>query len=154
MSIGALQSRTETDGVTGATRETIVVLAAVVEQAGRFLVTRRPDHTHLGGLWEFPGGKCEAEESHDACLRRELLEELGVDSTVGDEIVVTEHVYSDRTVRLHFRRCMITGTPHSRLGQQMRWVTREELGTLEFPDADRKLIGILSGQRAKGKGQK
>jgi len=129
----------------------IVVLAAVIEQDGRLLVTRRLDHTHLAGLWEFPGGKCEPRESHEDCLRRELMEELGVEATVGDEIVVTEHAYPDRTVRLHFRACAIAGAPEARLGQQMRWVTREELGTLEFPEADRTLIGLLSTPRAKAK---
>ena len=135
-------------------RKAIVVLAAVIEQDDRLLVTRRLDHTHLAGLWEFPGGKCEPMENHEACLRRELLEELGVDAVVGDEIVVTEHAYPDRTVRLHFRRCTIAGTPEARLGQQMRWVTRAELQTLEFPEADRRLIALLAGQRAEGKGQR
>ena len=140
--------------MTATPRGAIVVIAAVIERDGRFLVTRRLDHAHLAGLWEFPGGKCEALETHDACLRRELMEELGVAATVGDEIIVTEHAYADRTVRLHFRRCTIAGAPQSRLGQQMRWVSREELGTLEFPDADRALIETLSGQRAEDKGQK
>jgi mutator protein MutT len=140
--------------MTGGVRKVIVVLAAVIERDGRLLVRRRLDHTHLAGLWEFPGGKCEALETHDECLRRELMEELGVDAAIGDEIVVTEHAYPDRTVRLHFRRCTIAGAPQPRLGQQMQWVTREDLGTLEFPEADRTLIETLSGQRAEGKGQR
>ena len=128
-------------------RPVIVVLAAVIERDGRLLVTRRLDHTHLAGLWEFPGGKCEPQETHEACLRRELMEELGVDATVGDEIIVTEHAYADRTVRLHFRHCTIAGVPQPRLGQEMQWVTRAEMGTLQFPDADRKLIEILTASR-------
>jgi mutator protein MutT len=140
--------------MTGGARSAIVVLAAVIEREGRLLVTRRLDHTHLAGLWEFPGGKCEARETHADCLRRELLEELGVDAIVGDEILVTEHAYPDRTVRLHFRHCTIDDAPQPRLGQQMQWVTREELAHLEFPEADRILIETLSGQRAGGKGQR
>jgi 8-oxo-dGTP diphosphatase len=124
-------------------RAPIVVLAAVVERDGRFLVTRRLDHGHLPGLWEFPGGKCEPGESHDACLARELMEELGVRATIGDEIIVIEHAYPDRTVRLHFRRTEIAGEPQARLGQQMQWVARESLDTLEFPAADRALIDRL-----------
>ena len=122
----------------------IVVLAAVIEQNGRFLVTRRPAGTHLSGMWEFPGGKCEPEETHDACLARELMEELGVESTVGREILTTEHVYPERTVRLHFRECTIAGEPSPRLGQEIRWVSRADLRTLEFPPADDELIRLLS----------
>ena len=133
--------------MTSPTRKVIVVLAAVVEQDGRFLVTRRLDHTHLAGLWEFPGGKCEPGEAHDACLRRELREELGVDAGIGDEIIVTEHAYPERTVRLHFRRATLAGTPQPLLGQQMRWVTRDELGELELPEADRDLIDVLQAER-------
>jgi mutator protein MutT len=87
----------------------IVVLAAVVERDGRYLVTRRLENTHLAGFWEFPGGKCDPGETHEGCLRRELLEELGVESEIGDEILTTEHTYPERTVRLHFRQCVIHG---------------------------------------------
>jgi mutator protein MutT len=125
--------------------DVVVVLAAVIERDGRILVTRRLRDTHLAGLWEFPGGKCDAGESHEACLTRELMEELGVDARVGDEILVTEHVYPERTVRLHFRRCEIDGHPRPRLGQEMRWVARTDLRTLEFPDADARLIEVLTG---------
>jgi mutator protein MutT len=121
----------------------IVVLAAVIDRGGRLLVTRRLKGTHLSGLWEFPGGKCEAGETHDACLERELVEELGVRATVGRELLVTEHAYPERTVRLHFRACEIDGEPLALLGQEMRWVRRSELRTLEFPDADRDLIELL-----------
>jgi mutator protein MutT len=131
-------------GVTNAPTKLIVVLAAVVEQDGRFLVARRLEGTHLAGMWEFPGGKCERDETHETCLRRELREELGVDAVVGEEIVSTEHAYPERTVRLHFRRTTLAGTPQPLLGQQLRWVTRAELGTLELPPADRELIEILT----------
>jgi mutator protein MutT len=122
----------------------LVVVAAVIERNGRFLVTRRLGGTHLSGYWEFPGGKCEPGESHDQCLRRELLEELGVGADVGPELIVTEHVYPRRAVRLHFHACEIDGDPRPLLGQQMRWVTREEMGAMEFPDADRDLIALLA----------
>ena len=121
----------------------ITVLAAIIEEEGRFLVTRRVDGTHLAGLWEFPGGKCEPGETHDACLARELREELGVESQVDEEVVVIDHAYPDRTVRLHFRRCRLRGTPRPMLGQQMQWIDRAGLGTLEFPPADRALIELL-----------
>jgi 8-oxo-dGTP diphosphatase len=127
------------------TRPLIVVLAAVVERDGRLLVSRRLKGTHLEGLWEFPGGKCEPGESHEACLARELMEELGVQAEIGAEILMTEHVYAERAVRLHFRRCTIAGDPQPLLGQQIRWIDRHELRTLPFPEADQALIEMLAG---------
>jgi mutator protein MutT len=121
----------------------IVVLAAVVEEGGRFLLSRRLAGTHLAGYWEFPGGKCEPGEAHEACLARELMEELGVTARIGDELLVTEHAYPDRTVQLHFRRCLLDAPPTPRLGQQLRWVTRAELLTVQLPPADRDLIRML-----------
>jgi mutator protein MutT len=123
----------------------IVVLAGVIERDGAFLLTRRLRGTHLEGAWEFPGGKCEAGESHEACLRRELAEELGIDADVGAEIFTITHAYAERTVELHFRKCSLTGEPKPLLGQEMRWIPRAELHTLEFPEADRKLIEKLRG---------
>jgi 8-oxo-dGTP diphosphatase len=122
----------------------IVVAAAVIERAGRFLVTRRQAGVHLEGHWEFPGGKCEAGESLVACLARELREELAVSAEVHDEILMTSHDYPDRRVELHFLRCVLEGDPSPQQGQEMRWVLREALTTLEFPPADTELIRILS----------
>jgi 8-oxo-dGTP diphosphatase len=122
----------------------IVVLAAVIEDDGRrLLVARRPEGTHLAGYWEFPGGKCEPGESHEDCLRRELREELGAHADIGDELLVTEHAYPDRRIRLHFRRCRLLDRPRPLVGQQLRWIARHELHTLEFPPADRELIALL-----------
>ncbi|HEY1911691.1 MAG TPA: (deoxy)nucleoside triphosphate pyrophosphohydrolase [Vicinamibacterales bacterium] len=123
---------------------TIVVTAAVIERDGHFLVTRRPQGVHLEGLWEFPGGKCEAGESLAACLERELREELAVAAKVGDEILTTAHEYSDRRVELHFLACELLGVPSPQMHQEMRWVSRAELMTLKFPPADAELIRLLS----------
>jgi len=123
---------------------TIVVTAAVIDRDGRFLVTRRQLGVHLEGCWEFPGGKCEAGESLAACLARELREELDVEAHVGEEVLVTTHPYADRSVELHFFRCELRGEPRPLLGQEMRWATRDELATLEFPPADDELIQRLT----------
>lgn len=122
----------------------LVVLAGVIERDGRFLVTRRLKGTHLADYWEFPGGKCEADEAHDACLAREFREELGVMVDVGAEILTTEHEYPERAVRLHFHWCHLHGHPQPMLGQAIRWVTRAELASLQFPDADKELIAMLT----------
>lgn len=122
----------------------MIVQAAIIERDGRFLLTRRLRGTHLAGLWEFPGGKCEPGESAEACLVRELAEELGVTARVGELVLDTVHAYPERTVHLFFRRCDIAGEPAARLNQEMRWTSREELGRLEFPEADRELIRLLT----------
>jgi 8-oxo-dGTP diphosphatase len=123
----------------------VVVAAAVIERDNRFLLTRRQKGAHLEGCWEFPGGKCEAGETPAACLAREIREELGVGSAIGAELLVTSHAYADRRVELHFFRCDVGGAPAPQLGQEMRWVARHELATLELPPADAELIRILSG---------
>jgi mutator protein MutT len=122
----------------------VVVAAAIVERDGRFLLTRRLKGTHLEGTWEFPGGKCEEGESLEACLARELMEELAVTATIAQRILVTRHVYAERTVELHFFETALEGDPVPQLGQEMRWASRDELATLKFPDADRELIQLLS----------
>ena len=122
----------------------LVVVAAVIERDGRYLVTRRLKDTHLAGHWEFPGGKCEPDETHEACLARELREELDVAAEIGAEILTTEHAYPDRTVRLHFLRCRLLTDPRPMLGQEMRWVSSSELKLLQFPEADKDLIDLLT----------
>ena len=123
---------------------TVVVTAAVIERGGALLVTRRQAGVHLEGYWEFPGGKCEAGETLEACLARELREELAVDARIGDEMFTTTHAYPERRVELHFFRCEIGEEPRPQLGQEMRWVRRDELDALEFPAADEELIRVLS----------
>jgi 8-oxo-dGTP diphosphatase len=122
----------------------IVVVAAVIEDRHRFLLTRRQPGTHLAGMWEFPGGKIDPDESHDAALRRELREELGVDLEVGELVHETTHAYPDVTVALYFYRCRVIGAPQPLLGQEMRWVARGELPSLGFPPADTELIELLT----------
>lgn len=123
-----------------------MVTAAVVRRGSTFLVTRRPRGVHLEGYWEFPGGKCEPGESHASCLRREIVEELGVEVTIGRGLFEIAHDYPDRTVELHFFECELSGDPVPLIGQEVRWVEREDLGRLEFPPADAELIAMLQGR--------
>lgn len=126
----------------------ITVVAAVVERDGEFLVTRRQKGVHLEGMWEFPGGKIDQGETHDAALRREIREELDTDVSVGDLVFYTTHDYSDITVALYFYACELQGTPRPTLGQEMRWVARAELPSLGFPPADAELIKQLTASAA------
>ena len=130
--------------MTGQRADRIVVAAAVVEREGLFLLTRRLAGTHLAGTWEFPGGKCEPGERPDACLQREMREELGVEIDVRDTMLVTHHDYPERSVELHFFRAAIAGEPRPLLGQDVRWVARADLESLDFPEADAELIRRLS----------
>ena len=126
------------------TRRTLNVIAAVVERDGCFLVTRRQAGVHLEGLWEFPGGKVAAGESHEEALRREMLEELDTDVTVRSLVSTASHAYEDRDVTLYFYEWELRGTPRPLLGQAMRWVPRAELPGLGFPPADEELIALLT----------
>jgi 8-oxo-dGTP diphosphatase len=125
-------------------QEPTIVTAAVVERDGRLLVARRLTGSHMGGFWEFPGGKCEPGESPEVCLARELVEELATRVDVGEEIYRTTYAYADRTLDLRFFRCAILDEPRPLLGQEIRWVTRADLPTLEFPPADAELVARLA----------
>lgn len=124
----------------------IVVVAAVIERADAFLLTLRPDGTHLAGHWEFPGGKVHPSETHAEALRREIFEELDAVANVGGLVHTVTHAYPEKTVALYFYRCELVGEPKPMIGQEMRWVSRSELATLPFPDADRDLIAQLIEQ--------
>lgn len=125
------------------TRPRVVVTAAVVRRGRAFFVTRRQPGVHLEGFWEFPGGKCEAAESLEQCLRREIREELDVGVRVGKELLTCAHEYPERVVELHFFESEFEGEPQAALGQETRWVAQAELRDLQFPPADDALIDLL-----------
>lgn len=129
--------------------QTIVVVAAVIAEDSRYLVTRRLRGTHLEGHWEFPGGKVDAGETHAAALRREIQEELGANIEVGALELATAHTYPDRTIALAFYRCRLLSRPRPLLGQEMRWVEAAELPSLVFPPADAELITRLAASAAR-----
>jgi mutator protein MutT len=120
------------------------VVAAVIEDDDRFLLTRRQAGVHLAGMWEFPGGKRDPGETDRVALARELREELDVDVEIGERVFQTRHAYADRTVELSFYRCSLRGAPQPLLGQEMRWVPRAELALLGFPPADTEFIAMLT----------
>ena len=126
-----------------------IVVAAVIKDDDRFLVTRRQPGVHLAGMWEFPGGKIDPDETHEVALRRELREELDVEVQVGECVHRTLHAYPERTVELFFYRCRLTGVPRPLLGQEMRWVPRAELRSLGFPPADTELVELLAASDAR-----
>ena len=125
----------------------MTVVAAVIEQDGRFLVARRLSGTHLAGYWEFPGGKTREGESLEQALRREIREELNAGVADLREIFQTSHVYPERTIELHFFRGTLDGPPEPALGQELRWITRAEFSSLAFPPADAELLAELTHSR-------
>jgi len=124
-------------------RRHVVVTAAVIERDGAFLMTRRLDGTHLAGHWEFPGGKRQPTETLEACLIREIKEELDAEIDVGVEILATTHEYPERTVELRFFRCELKNDPRPVLGQALRWVPRSDLASFPLPPADNELVRRL-----------
>jgi len=126
-----------------------VAAALIRDTAGRYLITQRRRGSHLEGLWEFPGGKQEVGESPEACLKRELAEELSASFAVGEKFTTIRWEYPDRTVILHFFRCRLeSGTIEPRESQTMAWVAAERLDEFDFPPADRELVARLRAGRA------
>ena len=124
----------------------IEVAAGIVVRDGRILITRRKAGTHLGGLWEFPGGKRHAGESWEACLARELEEELAIGVTVGALRHETVHHYPSKSVHLRFYRCaLVRGEPRPIECDAVAWVLPSELKDYQFPEADRELVTLLDG---------
>jgi 8-oxo-dGTP diphosphatase len=122
----------------------IEVAAGLVFRNGKLLITRRHAGVHLGGLWEFPGGKRECEESFETCLRRELREELGIEVEAKELLDSVSHDYPDRSVHVKFFRCVWLQNEPSPLGcDAIAWVTAPELALYAFPEADTHLLGKL-----------
>lgn len=118
--------------------------AAVLRRDGRVLITRRPEDTALGGLWEFPGGKRESGETLEACLKRELREELGIEVSVGRQVEFIPYDYGTHRVVVHFFDCiLLDGTPQPLGCQDLRWVLPAELSSYRFPPADTHLLARL-----------
>lgn len=125
-------------------RRRIQVAAGLIVRDGRYLIARRNQEVHLGGLWEFPGGKREPGESLEDCLRRELREELGIEITPPIPLKVVRHDYPDKRVDLHFFLCSIKAGLERPLGcADLRWVTPAEMARFKFPPADRPLTELL-----------
>ena len=122
----------------------IDVAAGLIFRDGQLLITQRRPGDHLGGLWEFPGGKLEPDETFEHCLIRELHEELGIHVSVGPQIEEITHPYPQKTVRLRFFHCtLLSGEPQPLHCHAHAWVTPQALPTYEFPAADAQLIARL-----------
>ena len=120
----------------------LAVCAAVVFRGGKLLLATRRPGGELAGKWEFPGGKVQPGETHENCIRRELLEELGVTVASTTELAEETFAYPEKTVCLHFMLCTIgeQAVAAPREGQQCGWFTPAEWSTLELAPADAKFL--------------
>ena len=124
----------------------VLVVAAVIERNGKVLVALRRPKGERASLWEFPGGKVEQGEGERAALFRELREELGVRSAIGEEYARVEHISPDLQVELALYRCQLhTGEePQPLACEEVRWVSRRDLPGLPFCEADIPVLTRLA----------
>lgn len=122
----------------------------VVWKGDQVMITLRPAEGLLGGLWEFPGGKCEPGESTKDCVVRELKEETDITVSVGSKLLEVKHAYTHFKVTLHVYECFYThGTAKPLVAQDLKWVTLEELSQFAFPKANNHIIDFLKTQPAR-----
>lgn len=124
----------------------IDVVAAVIEKNGLYLIARRPETVHLGGLWEFPGGKVEEGESREDALVREIKEELDAEIEVLSFLSTVSHPYPEREriVNLHFYLSVHTGGIITALEHsEIRWLPPHSLVDMDLAEGDRKIADIL-----------
>jgi mutator protein MutT len=121
----------------------IRIAIAVVEHEGRFLIGQRPPGVPLAGLWEFPGGKAEPDETLEQAAARECLEETGLEVIVGEEYPPAVHQYDHGLVELHFFHCRPREASQSPR-PPYRWVAASRLGEYSFPAANQGLLAQLA----------
>lgn len=120
------------------------IVVAVIERDGLYLIGKRGPDGMLAGLWEFPGGKLEAGESHQEALIRECAEELGVAVSVKGMIASVRHAYTHLKVTLNVYRCTILkGKPRSKVHTELQWVAPADFDVYAFPKANHKFLDLL-----------
>ncbi len=132
---------------------TVIVVAAIVIENRRVLLTQRKKGGHLAGAWEFPGGKVEAGEDPKQALVRELSEEIGIDAVVSDIVEVTFHAYPEKDVLLLFyAAARVPGSPEPTAKDvaDVRFATLDELHDEDFPPADIEVLRKVRRLLARG----
>jgi len=124
----------------------LVAAVALIDPDGRVLLAQRPEGKAMAGLWEFPGGKVEAGETPEACLIRELGEELGIGTWESclAPLTFASHSYDDFHLMMPLYACRKwTGIVQAREGQALAWARARELTNYPMPPADKPLIPVL-----------
>ena len=123
------------------TIEIVHVAVGVIKKNNAIFICKRADEQHQGGLWEFPGGKVEAGESVFVALKRELIEEVGLTIHSSSQLMVIEHDYGDKYVKLDVHVVSnFSGEAHGAEGQPSEWVAISELENYDFPEANAEII--------------
>jgi 8-oxo-dGTP diphosphatase len=121
-----------------------VAVATIINADNEVLLALRQAHQHLGNLWEFPGGKVEANETVYAALKREIWEELAITVIAAKPLLTVSHDYDDRSVLLDVWHVdKFDGTPHGQEGQRLQWCAISNLVDIEFPSANVPIISAL-----------
>ena len=126
-----------------------VTAAVIGGPDGRILVCSRPAGTHMAGKWEFPGGKIEPGETPEACIRREIREELGMEIAVGPVLTVMEHDYGIKYVRVTFFLAISDDVPSAKDHQGFRWIAPDETDSVDFLEADRPVSAEIEKKSKK-----
>lgn len=122
----------------------VIGVAVIWNDRGEILIDRRRPNGLLGGLWEFPGGKIEPGETVKDCIKREILEEIGIAIEVGEHLITIDHVYTHLHVTLSVHQCRyLTGIPQAIECDEIRWVTLAEIDKFAFPEANEQIIKAL-----------
>jgi len=124
-----------------------VVAAVIFSRCGKkIFLAKRPDKSHQGGFWEFPGGKKEAGETAYQALSRELQEEIAIKITAADSFIKLNHDYDDKLIELDFYKVTaFEGEPFGAEGQKTQWVDLADINEYEFPAANQAIIKALIG---------
>lgn len=125
----------------------IDVVAAVINRDNRYLVCQRPHHKKHGGLWEFPGGKCEGQESFAETISRELFEEIRV-NVVGVGRVLFSAIDPEGAFTINFQEVVISGDPVALEHSDLRWLSIEEMDSIELAPTDLLFTRFLTQQRS------
>ncbi len=122
----------------------IKVTAAIIEKDGKILIAKRRKNDPLKDKWEFPGGKIEPNETPEECLRRELQEELGVDTKIGEFICSSKYDYSHISIELLvYKVYHLSGEFKANEHEEIKWVAPSDLSSYEFPEADAPIADKL-----------
>lgn len=140
--------RTKKPRPKGRKKVLIEVGAACIHKDGKYLLQTRPEGKSFSGQWEFPGGKREKGEDMRACVKREIMEELGVEVSVRPAFLTLTHEFDRVRLRLHFHRCQIQdGTPSPTEGQEIKWVAPKDFDSVNFLDTNSEVVEKLKRMR-------
>ncbi len=131
----------------GKNRPHVNVAAGIIWKGPKLLISKRPKGSHLGGLWEFPGGKQENGETLKDCLKREIMEELSLCVHVGMAVLSVDHEYEHKTVSLHFFDCTCEkGDPRALGCEEFRWILPKCISAFKFPTPDIQMVELIQNK--------